>query len=356
MVRGKAVVVVFAAVVGVAIPAWLFLSDAREPQAAPAAGRPGLADAIGCLGRIEPGEGVYTLGARSLGGQPSIIARLLVAEGDAVSAGQVTAELDSAEQLRAAVLLADARIEMAREQVKQVEAGAKPSDIAAQQLEVDRIEAELADARKDLRREEGLLQGSSTTQASVDRARLRVDTLTRLRGQAEERLRSLSTVRPVDLAVARAGLEVAARDAARLRAEYQAALIRSPIDGRVITIHARPGEQVGPAGVMDVADTGQMYVLAEVTEGDWPRVRAGQRATISALGLPAALSGTVERVGLQVARQSVLKLDPAEFSDSRVAEARIRLDDGQRVAHLINLRVNVLIQATPSTAAGHQRP
>jgi hypothetical protein len=60
------------------------------------------------------------------------------------------------------------------------------------------------------------------------------------------------------------------------------------------------------------------------------------------------LSGTVESVGLQVTQNSVLKLDPAEFSDARVVEAKIRLDDGGRVAQLIHLRVNVVIELSPS--------
>jgi hypothetical protein len=43
-------------------------------------------------------------------------------------------------------------------------------------------------------------------------------------------------------------------------------------------------------------------------------------------------------------------VDPADFSDARVVEAKIRLDDGARVAQLIHLRVNVVIELGPSTA------
>jgi HlyD family secretion protein len=320
-----------------------FSSGAKPVTAAPPA-----VSAIGCLGRIEPGDGVVRLAARSLSGQPSIMGKLLVAERDLVRAGQVVAELDSAAQLLATADLAEARVEVARRRLEQVQAGAKPSDIAAQRAEIQRLDAELENAQKDLRRYQGLREKNSVADSALDAARLRTDILTRLRQQANDRLASLSEVRPVDVAVANAELQAGIRQVALARTEHATSLIRAPLGGRVIKIHAWPGEEVGPNGVMELASTDRMYVLAEVSEGDMARVRTGQRATISGYGLPAALTGTVETVGLQVTQNSILKLDNAEFSDARVVEAKIRLDEGARVEQLIHLRVNVLIEVPPS--------
>jgi HlyD family secretion protein len=182
----------------------------------------------------------------------------------------------------------------------------------------------------------------------LDDVRLRRDTLTRARRQANERLTALTEVRPIDVEVAQAELEAGVREAARARAEYAASLIRAPQDGRIVKIHARAGEEVGPDGVLELATTDQMYVLADVAEGDISRVRPGQRATISGYGLPAPMTGTVDTVGLQVTQNSVMKIDPAEFSDARVVEAKIRLDNGERVAQFIHLRVNVVIDLSSS--------
>lgn len=318
-------------------------------QAPVAASPPPAPTVIGSLGRIEPGDGVIRLAARSLSGQPSIVGKLLVAERDQVRAGQVLAELDAADELRAVALLVEARVEVARKRLAQVQAGAKPSDIAAQRAEVDRLDVEIENAQKELRRYQGLRETNSISESVLDDVRLRADTLTRVRRQANERLTSLSEVRSVDVDVAKAELEAGILEVARARAAHAASLIRAPLDGRVIKIHAWPGEEVGANGVLELAKTDQMYVLAEIAEGDMSRVRTGQRAKISGYGLPMTLSGTVETVGLQVTKNSVLTLDPAEFSDARVVEAKIRLDDGERVAQFIHLRVNVVIELSPSS-------
>jgi HlyD family secretion protein len=322
--------------------------SACDRQAPAAAATPPVATAIACLGRIEPGDGVVRLAARSLSGQASIVGKLLVAERDRVKAGQTLAELDSAEQLRATALLAESRVEVARKRLAQVQAGAKSSDIAAQRAEIERLDVELENAEKEFARYQGLRQRNSISESALDDVRLRRDTLTRVRRQANERLTALTEVRPVDVDVAQAEVEAAVREVARARAEYAASLIRAPLDGRIVKIHARAGEEVGPNGVLDLATTDQMYVLADIAEGDISRVRPGQRATISGDGLPAPLTGTVDTVGLQVTQNSVMKLDPAEFSDARVVEAKIRLDGGGRVAQLIHLRVNVVIELSPS--------
>ena len=312
--------------------------DAPQGQAAEKQGARG----VGALGRVQPGDGVVRIGARSLGGQPSIVGRVLVREGDMVRAGQVVAELDSKAQLDAAARQAEARIEVARSHLAQVQAGAKPSDIAAQQSEVDRLQSELENARKEYQRYASL--GDNVTTSQVDTVRLRVDATTRAMAAAQQRLSSLTEVRPVDVDVARSELNEAVRNHERARAELEASVLRSPIDGRVIKIHTWPSEQVAAEGVLEVAPVEPMYVVAEVDESDIRRVRTGQRATISADALQSPLDGTVERIGLAVLRNTLLSTDPASFSDGRVVNVWIKMNDSRAVAELIDLQVDVLLQ------------
>ena len=297
---------------------------------------------IGSVGRVEPGDGIVLIGARSLSGQASLVGQLLVKEGDRVAVHQVVAELDSRNQLEATQRQAQARVEVARKHLAQVQAGAKPSDVAAQQAEIERLQVELANAQQEHKRYASL--GDNVTAAQLDTLRARVDGSAHALTAARQRLASLSEVRPVDIELVRAEVEEAIRNEARARTERDASIIRSPIDGRVVKIHARPGAQVQAEGIMELAPTDPMYVVAEIAESDITRVKVGQRAKISGDGLRAPIQGTVERIAPKVLQNEIMRVDPATYSDGRVVNVWIKVDDSAVVANLIHMRVDVLIQ------------
>ena len=300
--------------------------------------------AIACLGRIEPVDGVRVIGARSLSGQPSLVAELGVREGDQVRTGAVLAVLNSKDQLEAAHEEALASVELARRHLDQIRAGAKSGDIEAQNAEIARIQAQLANAQAEFSRTKSLYDGQVTSKSELDSRQMQVASTAELLKEAQERLRSLAEVRPTDLSAAEA--EVAAREsqARRAYAEYQAAFIRSPINGRVIKINARPGEEVGARGIMELADTSRMYVVAEVPDNSITQVKRGCRATITADGMAEALHGRVEQVGFRVIKNEVPYTDPAAVSDARVVEVKILLDEKKMAENLIHAQVRALIE------------
>lgn len=127
------------------------------------------------------------------------------------------------------------------------------------------------------------------------------------------------------------------------KAELDLAVVRAPISGRVLDVHAHEGERVGPEGIVELAQTDAMYAEAEVYETNVLRVRIGQRATVSSPALPQPVAGTVDRIGLKIGKKDVLSVDPAAKTDARVVEVRIALDDPAQVAGLTNLEVDVAI-------------
>jgi HlyD family secretion protein len=129
----------------------------------------------------------------------------------------------------------------------------------------------------------------------------------------------------------------------RAAAELELTMVRSPVDGQVLEVHARQGERVGADGIAEIGKTHKMLVIAEVYETDLGRVRLGQRATASSPALPAPVQGTVDRIGLKIGKKDVLSVDPAAKTDARVAEVEILLDDPRQVAGLTNLEVDVVI-------------
>jgi HlyD family secretion protein len=324
------------------VTALVFLHHAKAPLASSAAAespRP-----IACLGRIEPEDGVRVIGARSLSGEPSLIGEVEVREGDTVRAQQILAVLNSKDELEAVLRQAQANVALARKRLTQVKAGAKSGDIAAQKAEVARTRVEWENARVEYARTQALYDEKVGSKSTLDLRSVEVESKARILDQANERLNSLSEVRDTDVNVVEADVAVAIAQEQRARAEYEASIVRAPISGQVLKIHARPGEEVGPKGIMELGHTDRMYAIVEVPDTQIGSVQTGYRAAVTIDGLPAQLHGTVEQIGSEVGRNELLYTDAAALSDARVVEVKILLDDGKSVASLIHAQARVLIK------------
>ena len=323
---------------------WRGASAATPPVIASSTNPRGLS----CLGRIEPEDGVITVGARSLSGQPSIVERVLVKEGDAIVSGQILGVLDSHDELVAVVAQAESRLGLARARLAQVRAGAKSADIAAQRADISRLEKETANARLEYDRSRQLVAANVVSQSSLDTSRLAAEAQAQRLEQAMQRLAALDEVRAVDVAVAEQEVGAAIADLQRARAELTRASIRfAGIDGHVLSITAWPGEEVTTDGLMSVARTARMYVFAEVPESDVGALVVGQRAVVRGESLAAPLEGVVDYLGTVVTKNNTLPVDPVSFSDARIVEVKVRLDDNAVARRLIHARVSVVFTPAP---------
>jgi HlyD family secretion protein len=335
-------IVVVATTVGIALT--IYSTTPQASRAITAASLPNAGPSkVASLGRIEPKDGILRVSARSLSGQPSIVSAIQVKEGDRVKAGQILAYLDSRRQLEAAVRDLDANVAVARNRLAQASTGAKQGDVAAQQAEIARLEGEVAYATNEFNRIQSLYEKGAATVVDRDHSRATLQSTTQMLNQARSRLTSLAEVRDVDVKLAEAGVQSALATAERARVELQASEVHAAIAGQVLKIYAHPGEEVGPQGILELARTDEMYVIAEVFESDVNRVEIGQAATITGEALKEPLHGKVDSIGLLVAKNNVLKTDPASLTDARVVEVKIRLDDSARAARLIYAKVTVVI-------------
>ncbi len=337
--------------------------------------------AVTGLGRLEPqGEVIklsapqYSTGVR--------VGKLLVKEGDKVSAGQPIAILDVYEERLAAVKQAQEQIKVSQTKLYQVKAGNPPGEIAAQkatiaQLQAEysgqvatqkatiaRLEAQLKNAQTESRRNQMLYQQGAISASAYDSKRLAEDTyreqlneataterrtvqtLQEQIRQAKGTLDAKAEVRPVDVQAAQAQVDNAIASAQQAKADADLAVVRSPIDGQILKIDARPGELVDSKGIARLGHTDQMYAAAEIYETDIGKVRIGQRATITSAAFPAKLQGTVVEIGKEVKQQDVLSINPTSDTDQKVVKVRVRIDgsaDNQMVSSLTNLQVQVAI-------------
>ncbi|MBD2253777.1 ABC exporter membrane fusion protein [Nostoc parmelioides] len=336
--------------------------------------------AITALGRIEPqGEVVQVSVSQTAGSNR--IAELLVKQGDRINKGQIIAILDNRDTRLAALNRAKQQVAVAQSQLAQVKAGAKQGEIAAQQAiiaelaaelrqevaarvaTVRRLEAEVRNAQIEYQRYQSLQADGAVSASMRDSKKLTLETTEeslrealanrsqtsetlqeRLR-QAKATLNRIAEVRPTDVQAAQAEVESAKAAVQEAQANLDLTYVRSPKAGQILKTHTLAGEVVSDKGIVEIGQTNQMYVVAEVYEVDINRVKVGQRATVTQLNLPGELTGTVEDIGLLIAKKDVLNTDPAADIDARVVEVKIRLnpESSQRVTGLTNSKVKVAI-------------
>ncbi|MDF5733137.1 MAG: ABC exporter membrane fusion protein [Rhizonema sp. PD38] len=163
--------------------------------------------------------------------------------------------------------------------------------------------------------------------------------------EAQATLNSVAEVRPVDVQLAQSQLDAAQVTVQQSQAELDLAYVRSSRNGRILKIYTWPGELIGNDGIVELGNTNQMYVKAEVYETDISQVHVGQTATIKAHGVVEQLQGKVDEIGWKIGTKSALGTDPVADADTRVVEVKIRLnpDASKQVEGLTNLQVNVII-------------
>jgi HlyD family secretion protein len=142
-----------------------------------------------------------------------------------------------------------------------------------------------------------------------------------------------------------AAVESARQNLNLAQAKLDRTIIRAPRDGRVLRVITHSGETIGEQGILDLGNTNQMDVVAEVYESDIGLVKVGQPVTITSRNgaFETPITGKVSEIGWQIFKNDVLDDDPAANADARVVEVRVRLNDSKAVEALTNLQVDVRI-------------
>lgn len=339
---------------------------------------------ISALGRIQPKDKIITISGSSAFPNARVV-RLFVEEGESIKRGQTIAILENITQLQAALEQAKIDVKLVRARLDRVQRGdAKQGQIAAQearianleaqfrgevaiqQAQIDRLEAEVSRVRNEFDLLVPLAEDGAISREYLNQSRLQLEAfeeeldaakavLNKINAafpeqilEAKATLAQLQEVRPADIRIARTELERAIAAVSRAEADLALAYIRSPIDGQVLQINTFAGESIRNGGIVELAQTEQMYAIAEVYETDIARVRTGQKAIVTSNIFSRELQGTVEAIGSQIGKRSVINNDPTLDIDVRVIEVKIRLDpeDSQKVSRLINSQIEVDIYVT----------
>lgn len=156
--------------------------------------------------------------------------------------------------------------------------------------EVERMEAELTQARRDLARAQALEGIGGMSRMEREHAATTVRTRQRELDAATHRA---ETARQ-EAAAARAGLLGAAPERSPASAVTE---VRSPVTGRVLRV-LEEDARVVPAGtpLLELGDPADLEVVVDVLSADAVEIRPGNRVTFTGWGGTAALAGTVTAV------------------------------------------------------------
>jgi len=279
---------------------------------------------------------------------------LKVAEGDRVTAGDVIAQLDTADIALALQRAAAERL-AADAQLRLLLAGARAEDIRQAEAQLAAAEAdlaaskqELASAERDLTRFEALLASNSgaekprddaATKAAVARDRVKAGEQ-RVRAAAETVARLRAGARREEIDAARARLAGVDAQIATLEKAQRDATVIAPTSGMVTQKLADEGELLAPrTPIVVVADLDAVWANVYVDEPLVPRVTLGQPATLFTDAGGPGIEGTVTFISPK-----------AEFTPRNVQTAEERSKLVFRIKVAVDNRTGVLKQGMPVEA------
>lgn len=237
------------------------------------------------------------------------VARVPVAEGQAVKAGQALVELEVAESL-AAVRQAETAVAQAEARLRQLAELQRP--VAAQALR--QAEANLANARAQYERTRRLHDAGYVGQAALDEARRGLEVA---QTHADAGRKQLEATEPAgaEAALAASALEQARATLQAARARHRYTTLRAPVDGTLIARNVERGDVAQPGKVLMVlSPAGNTELVLQLDERNLARVALGQQALASADAYPA------ERFAAEV-----VYVNPAVDAQRGTVEVKLRV-------------------------------
>jgi HlyD family secretion protein len=226
----------------------------------------------------------YTVSAPLAG----TVARIALKTGDRVAMGALVTSIKPN-----LPTLLDARTE--RELSERV--GAAEAKLQAAAASVAKAEAARAQSETDLQRAETLAERGTIPKARLEQAQLE----TQLRRREVDLAQAERRAAEYDVAVAKAALQRYRKGtepgAARDAEDIDAFEVRSPIAGSILKVHQESAATV-PLGapLVDVADTRQLEIVAEILTVDAVRIPAAAPVQIAGWGGAGSLLGRVRLV------------------------------------------------------------
>ena len=260
------------------------------------------------------------------------VAQVRVEEGDRVKAGQPLAVLDT-RTLQLQADQAQAQLQVQEENLRRLQNGARPAEIAQAQSRLAAAQADAQRAQRDLQRLQTIVRSSAgaVSVQDVDRARsaARVAEATvRERRDALALLREGTRSEEID--GARAQVQAARAQLALLQHQIAQGELQAPVDAVVRSRLLEPGDMASASRpVLALALTSPKWARIYVDEPLLGAVHPGQAATLTVDGPSGARTSLQGRVGYisSVAEFTPKTVQSESLRTSLVYEVHVQVDD-----------------------------
>jgi multidrug efflux pump subunit AcrA (membrane-fusion protein) len=267
---------------------WLTGCDKTDPKAKPAATKVPMVRTVTATSRPMAwtvpltGQVVATQSATISSTIEGTIAQCPWREGDWIKeAGQTLVQIQRP-TYQAEVEMAQAALAVAQARLADMQAGARPEEIAQARELVKQLEAQAEFARNDLKRIGQLAANGAIPSEQAERAQVAaVDSQTRLASARQKLDMLLAGPTATQLAVAQASVQETQARLTFAKARLQECTITAPFTGMISRVHVRPGDLASPrTPLLELFDPHSLVVRFAVPEALAHRLATGLKVIV----------------------------------------------------------------------------
>jgi multidrug resistance efflux pump len=252
--------------------------------------------------------------------------------------------------LNAQLKYQEANLAAAEANLARLEKQPRPEEVPPSEAAVKAAEANLAMQQDIADRNQMLFQRNAVAAQDNIQSQLSAKQARATLAQAQANLALLKAgAWEPDKAIARANIELAKSQIEQTKTDLDRALVRAPVDGKVLQVNVRPGEYVGTPpsqAVIMLGSIANLHVRVDIDEHDIPRFRTNLRAQAALRGDPSQkFPLRYVRVEPYVLPKKSLTGDNTERVDTRVLQVIYAIDNGDTPLY-VGQQMDVSIDTT----------
>jgi HlyD family secretion protein len=305
----------------------LWIAPTRQTSSAQTALRP--TGPLLSRGYTDAPAGTAVVAGDPAGG--SVLTELHVTDGQKVKRDEIIALLSNYSKADVIVRSTEAELEKARRRREAMVSGYRTAEIAMQEVVVKSAA------------EETKLKALEVSRSGKppDMKQLEVNISQQSLEREQAKLRVMKETLATDLAQIDTDINIMTAKLDNAGTDRERALVRSPIDGVVIQIYTRQGEQLSFNGIVKIIDMSQLRVLADVDELHLGRISTGGKVEVTFRGSATVYRGKITRIAPTVKRMQRIEPGDESSTDARVVEVEIELDDPAGMPQVVGREARV---------------